>query len=410
MAQKRILAHDTVGAIDRMPAALKRYGKRAAIAVGPDGYLLYLGNQELPELSHLNRIGLGCPSENVIRILGENGDTRLANERHWPVLQHGEIEFFSGRCQPLRQALDHLGVNYQLPPWKVCRLANAKDAFQQLMGACFTKNGHGFKQVSSGIKGLSVPQGGIARPADVPALVRHLLSLGITKVRVKPTSQASCLGQLNVTNPIDPRLRQLDDELYVVQEFIPHDLDVSVPFVIYPGGVSEIYGIFGQHIVHDGEETDFVGSYTLKKRLSSKIYKAIMCATKKAIERLKRQGFYGRGGADFMINTKTRTVSMAEIDGRVTATYYPIMASLRLYGKVAAFDNRNFVIPQGFAFGDLLAHFDGLLLDSKNRVGVVPYNFLPEQGTCYLATFAPNPDQLAPLREQVAIRALELLA
>lgn len=408
-----VLAHDTVDSIDNMPWQLTEYWRRAAIATGPNNYWLVVGDGEIPELSHLASLGLCCSPDHVIRLrIHDTTSSRSVSidcNDHLQILRESYIEFFSGRTMRLREALQWLDVPVQLPSPKVCRQANSKDVFQQGMGECYIRNGVGFKCVGQGIKGLRVPVGGVASPAYVRPLVRHLLKLGrFDKVRIKPTAQASSLGQFNVISDRDPRLRHLSDELFVVQEYFKHDLDVSTPFVIYPGGTYEILGLFGQHILSDGDETDFAGSFTLPKRLPAKLYKQVMCATEKAIGLLKNTGFFGRGGADHMINTAEGTVATCEVDGRATATYYPVTACYFLYGKVAAFDNRNMAIPEDITYPEILQAFADQLLTVQNRLGLVPYNFLPQCGTCYFATFGPDHDSMARVRDAVYERHAEL--
>ncbi len=408
-----VLAHDTVDSIDNMPWQLMEYWRRAAIATGPNNYLLVVGEDDLPELPHLASLGLCCPPDHLIRLrihdAGLSRSVSVEKQAHLEVLRRSDIEFFSGRTTRLREAFCWLDVPVNLPPFKTCRQANSKDVFQQNMGECYFRNGAGFKTVGRSIKGLRVPVGGFTTPAHVGSLVRHLLSLGrFEKVRIKPTSQASSLGQFNVTSEEDERLRNLTDELVVVQEYFPHDQDISTPFVIYPRGAHEILGVFGQHILTDGDETDFAGSFTLPKNLPSKIYKKVMCATEKSIACLKAMGFFGRGGADHMINFTTGEVATCEVDGRATATYYPVTASYFLYGRVAAFDNRNMKIPQDIDYSEILNAFADQLLTVQTRLGLVPYNFLPQCGSCYFATFGPDFDSMARVRDAVYERHAEL--
>ncbi|MBU0531311.1 hypothetical protein KJ910_02350 [Patescibacteria group bacterium] len=384
-----------------LPEALGLLDARAALVAGVDDYLLRLNRGVPEELGLMNRLGFGCPPEHVISITTRKGWAKFAEPHHREVLRTaGPIEFFAGTSRLLRGTLDQLGVSYCQPSLKSCRTANSKIDFQRL-GECYAINGDGrYHTVGKNLHAALIPRGGFGTPTQIQGLLRHLFDLSVFEVRLKPDASGSCIGHRNLTTPHGVNGYLLPDCRHVVQELVRCNIEFSIPFEIDVKGNFKLYDVCRQLIeCHDGHD-DFVGNASIpngRAGLPTKMRRLAREAAEVIIwQTWKQHRYFGWGSIDFVGNTTTGTVKAIERNARITATYYPIMASLRRFGKVLPFHNRSRLLPPGMSIHELEVCFAGLLFGQPGtNTGLVPYAFIPQLpgenvGFFYGVVYAPT--------------------
>ncbi len=417
MVMEAVLAlHDTHGAVSGMKPEMLLMQGRAGLVTGTNGFLGFINQDAPPEMRFLHELGTTCSPSRFMRFNSVGQQATLADPTQHSML--GRItgtSLFSGTSDRNRLVVQEFGLPANLPSQAICVAGNSKVNFQK-HGRCVRWDGDKFVVNGNPVEKALVPDGGYAEKERLFDLLQFLFQqFPHNHYRVKPDDSASCIGHMTVGRDVTRKdLERLESGTYVVQKAMAQGFkEVSVPFFIDPdSGNGQTIAICGQHIVTRHGQDDFAGNYSLQRqKLAGELRQKILMAARFHIQQQVELGYFGWGSVDFGVNFETGEVCAFEVNDRITATYYPIMASWLMFeGQMRPFDNQSFEFQAGMSFEVMLKRFEGLLLRQGHDTGFVPYCYLEELGFCYGLCVAPDYSALETLTSEVRGRQLALAA
>lgn len=313
------------------------------------------------------------------------------------------IRPYTGAAGKQWKLVKQYGITLNAPAFEICRTANDKGTLQHLRN-------------NDPICDEFVPKGWVVGTEGLRDAVRRIHALG-SKARVKVVNSASGIGQV-VLGPDDdivaPRVRDTDDALvvdFVVQEEVKREFDASVQFFVTKQQGVNAETVTGQHI-EDGRR--HVGNFYpwdlfAPRRRRTALSAKMRTAAEAVVNHLVRDHLYfGFGSVDFVGSVTEDKVWAIEVNARVTAAFYPVMACRRWYRKVIPFDMRSFRVRGDVGWSDLKRCFHPVRFDRAAQYGYLPFCLLPQQGVCHGVAFAPTANALLQLVEEVENRKKKL--
>ncbi|HTM68909.1 MAG TPA: ATP-grasp domain-containing protein [Candidatus Binatia bacterium] len=381
---KRVYYHETRDVCDGLPDLLGRFPLRALLVARPGERVVLPAGFVPAELPLLNRLGFGPRDEDLI-FVREDGSIASGDGD----LEGAQVLPFSGTTKRARAFAERHGAEFHAPRIEDCLGANSKGTFQEIV------NCHADERGAIGPCGV-VPRW--TRTASVATA----FALRYGKAVVKGIHSASGLQQVVCEAGGTPSFEGMPKQV-VVQEWVEHDYSPSLQCLIDASGPirqlsTTVQILDGNH--HIGNRCpsglpDWV--------LEGMRWRAEIIGTE-----LRKDGFWGICGIDFLVREQDKTVLANEVNARIPAPWYPWNASRRLLGEPLAFRMKSVSLAVGTAAGDIEKAMRPLLFDRAKRRGFVPFCLVPEHGFVYGVTYAPTPAALDALTPAVDARLGEL--
>ncbi|HBO99987.1 MAG: hypothetical protein UU48_C0002G0013 [Candidatus Uhrbacteria bacterium GW2011_GWF2_41_16] len=379
-----VYCHVTEDVIDHTPESRRLLGQfslRALLLAESQDTVILPGRMNLPpEMVLLNTLEIG---PEIDRVKFDFSDITGVT-----------IQPFSGTSLRLREMVKKAGCVLNAPNFEVCYRANDKGAFQT---------------VCMPLPEARLPFGVSCRSEEVPHAVQMIHREFGRPARIKASNSASGLKQ-GIIRPGDPVVLPNGhgedgvvkiESHYVVQIQYEHDLDASVQFFIHEDGCLDVGPVTRQYVDEGGHH--FGNTLLISNWIPDEMQKIMIQAARVIAVQVRDQfKYFGHGSVDFICNRKTGDVYAVEVNARVTAATYPLEAARAWYGTgmVLPFDMRSFWIPYDISLWDFSLSFHQVLFNRKERIGFVPFCFLPHafpienRGFCYGVCFARDEREL----------------